>query len=62
MPSCFRLMPGLDDEVMTRTPVAAPPTTMLMAAVSLSDWTKTPPARRRFAAMYSPSSFWGVMG
>jgi len=36
--------------------------TMLMAAVSLSDWMKTPPTLAMFAAMYSPSSFCGVMG
>ena len=33
-----------------------------MAAISLSDWMKTPPASGMRRAMYSVISFWGVMG
>ena len=33
-----------------------------MAAISLSDWMKTPPASVMRFAMYSVSSFCGVMG
>ena len=43
MPSCLRLMPGPLDEVMARAPAAEAPSTMLMAAISLSDWMNTPP-------------------
>ena len=43
MPSCLRLMPGPLDDVMARAPAAEAPSTMLMAAISLSDWMKTPP-------------------
>ena len=62
MPSCLRLMPGLELEVMARAPVAAAPSSMLMLATSLSAWMKTPPASARWALMYSGMSFWGVMG
>ena len=34
---------GDDDEVITRTPEPLAPYTMLIAATSLSAWTKTPP-------------------
>jgi len=37
MPSCFREMPGPEEDVITRTPAAAAPAIMLMAATSLSD-------------------------
>ena len=36
-------MPGLEEEVMTFLPQAAPPYTMLMEAVSLSAWRTTMP-------------------
>jgi hypothetical protein len=36
IPSCFRLMPGLEEEVITLTPARLAPKTMLMAASSLS--------------------------
>ena len=62
MPSCLRLMPGPLDDVMARAPAAAAPSTMLMAAISLSDWMKTPPAPGMRRAMYSVISFCGVMG
>ena len=53
---------GLEDEVMTLDPVDEAPMVILMAATSLSDCTNTPPAMGRFSDMYSPSSFWGVIG
>jgi len=63
MPSCLSEMPGLDDEVMARAPAALAPRIMLMAAISLSAWMKVPPSTLRiFSAMYSVSSFCGVMG
>ena len=63
IPSCLREIPGLEEEVMARAPAALAPRTMLMAAISLSAWMKVPPSTRRmFSAMYSVSSFWGVMG
>ena len=55
-------MPGLLDEVIARAPATEAPSTMLMAAISLSDWMKTPPVSPMRLAMYSVSSFWGVMG
>ena len=63
IPSCLSEIPGLDEEVMERAPAALAPVTMWMAAISLSDWMKTPPSTfLRFSAMYSGSSFCGVMG
>jgi len=63
IPSCLREMPGLDEDVMARAPAALAPSTMLTAAISLSAWMKVPPsAWRMCSAMYSVSSFWGVMG
>jgi len=62
MPSCLRLMPGPLEDVIARAPAAAAPSTMLMAAISLSDWMNTPPAAGRRRAMYSVISFCGVMG
>ena len=62
MPSCFRLIPGPLDDVIARTPAADAPSTMLMAAISLSDWMNTPPLSPMRLAMCSVSSFWGVMG
>jgi len=63
IPSCLREIPGLEEEVMARAPAALAPTTMCMAATSLSDWTKTPPSTcRRRSDMYSGISFCGVIG
>ena len=62
MPSCLRLTPGEEEEVMARTPEAAAPYTMLTAASSDSAWTKTPPLWGMWRDMYSGISFWGVMG
>ena len=44
MPSVLRLMPGEELDVITRTPAAAAPSTMLIAATSLSACKKTPPS------------------
>ncbi len=62
MPSCLRLIPGLLDEVIARAPATLAPRTILMAAISLSDWIKTPPVSGTRFAIYSVSSFCGVMG
>ena len=62
IPSCFRLMPGEEEEVMARMPAPAAPYTMLMAATSDSDCRNTPPALGRWADIYSGTSLWGVMG
>ncbi len=63
MPSCLRLIPGLLDDVMARAPATLAPRTMLIAAISLSDWMNTPPGTSgSLRAMYSPSSFCGVIG
>ena len=63
IPSCLRLMPGLDDDVIALAPVTLAPSTMLMAAISLSAWMNVHPGLRpRLAAMYSVSSVCGVMG
>jgi hypothetical protein len=58
----MRLMPGPEEEVMARVPVQAAPQIMLIPATSLSHCRKTPPASGSLLAMYSKSSFWGVMG
>ena len=60
--SCIRLMPGLDEEVMARSPTAAAPYTMLMAAISLSACMKVPPSSGSLRDMNSGISFCGVMG
>ena len=62
MPSCIRLMPGLEEVVITRAPAMDAPMTMLMEASSLSACTKVPSTSSRRADMYSGTSFWGVMG
>ena len=62
MPSCFKLMPGLDELVIERTPEPAAPYTILMAAISLSACTNTPPISGILTDIYSGTSFCGVMG
>ena len=47
---------------MARMPEAAAPYTMLMAASSLSAWTKTLPCSGMCRDIYSGTSLWGVMG
>ena len=47
---------------MARLPEEAAPYTMLMAATSDSDWTKTRPSLGIWRDIYSGISFWGVMG
>ena len=63
MPSCFRLIPGLDDDVNALAPAMLAPITIFMAANSLSAWTKTPSSRSfKRRAIYSVISFCGVIG
>ena len=62
MPSLFRAMPGLEEEVMLRVPAEAAPYTMLTEATSLSPWTKVPPTSGMRREKYSGISFCGVMG
>ena len=60
----MRLMPGLEEEVITFLPAPAPPYSMLMAATSLSAWNTTMPVRSQglAAVRYSITSLCGVMG
>ena len=62
MPSAMRLNPGLEVETSTRAPVAAAPSAMLIAPISLSAWTKTRPSSGIRRAIHSSSSAWGVIG
>ena len=55
-------MPGLDELVIERTPEPAAPYTILMAAISLSACTNTPPISGILTDIYSGTSFCGVMG
>ena len=57
-------MPGLDEEVMTRLPQAAPPYTILIAAVSLSACRTTIPvvSQGLISVSVSNISDCGVMG
>ncbi len=58
-----RLMPGLEEVVITLPPAILAPMTMLMAAISLSAWVKDAPSSfESRSAMYSGVSFWGVIG
>ena len=56
------LIPGLDDDVITRAPAPAAPYTMLIAATSLSAWRNTPFTCGSLLAIYSISSLCGVIG
>ena len=47
IPSCMSEMPGPDELVMTRVPVAAAPSTMLMLANSLSACRNVAPTLRQ---------------
>ncbi len=62
IPSCIRLIPGLDDEVITRAPAPAPPYTILMDATSLSAWRTIMPRLLPSSARYSKISDCGVIG
>jgi hypothetical protein len=63
MPSCLRLIPGPEEEVITLPPAMLAPITIWMEAISLSAWTKTPPSSfESLSDMYSGISFWGVIG
>ena len=60
--SCIRLMPCPVDAIIARTPHAAAPHTMLIASISLSALTHTPPTCGWRCDMYSRISVDGVMG
>jgi hypothetical protein len=62
IPSCMRLTPCPQDPVAARAPVAAAPSAMLMASISLSALIQTPPAAGSFFAMFSKSSVKGSIG
>ena len=62
MPSCISEMPQLDEEVMAGMPQAPAPSSMLMAATSLSACTNWPPHSGSRRDMVSGISFCGVMG
>ncbi|OQC48921.1 MAG: hypothetical protein BWX58_00914 [Deltaproteobacteria bacterium ADurb.Bin026] len=62
MPSCLRLIPGLLEDVIALAPATLAPSTMFIAAISLSDWIKIPPASGILFAIYSVNSFCGVIG
>ena len=55
-------MPQLDEEVMAGMPQAPAPSSMLMAATSLSACTNWPPHSGSRRDMVSGISFCGVMG
>ena len=57
MPSCLRLIPGLDEDVITRAPAPAAPYTIFIAATSLSACRNVPPTLGSRADMYSGISF-----
>jgi hypothetical protein len=57
MPSAIRLIPGLDVDVIALTPPLDAPATILIAAISLSDWMNTPPSSGSLLAKYSVISF-----
>ncbi len=61
-PSLLSEMPGLEDDVMLRTPADAAPYTMLMAATSLSACKNVPPIFGIRLAMYAAISVCGVIG
>jgi hypothetical protein len=54
--------PGPEEPVMVRSPAAAAPYTMLMAAVSDSAWTNVPPTSGKYLAAASAISLAGVIG
>jgi hypothetical protein len=58
----MRLIPGLDEETRTRAPVAAAPSAILIAPISLSAWMKTRPTSGIRRAIHSSSSACGVIG
>jgi uncharacterized protein YraI len=58
MASCFKLIPGLEEEVIARMPVMLAPITIFMAAISLSAWMKMASSSlANRPDMYSGSSF-----
>ena len=61
-PSCIRLIPGLDEEVIALAPAPAAPYTMLMAASSLYTCMTTITRSLASAVRYSRTSDCGVIG
>jgi len=55
-------MPGLDEDVMARFPVAAAPSTMLIEAISLSAWMKGAAGLRQVKREILGDVVLGVMG
>jgi hypothetical protein len=63
MPSCLRLIPGPEEEVIALPPAMLAPMTIWIEATSLSAWMNTPPSRlESLSDIYSGISFWGVIG
>jgi hypothetical protein len=58
MPSCLRLIPGPEEEVITLPPAMLAPMTIWIEATSLSAWIKTPPSTlESLSDIYSGTSF-----
>jgi hypothetical protein len=57
IPSCIKAIPGEEEEINTDFPATAPPYAILIAASSLSAWTKAPPTFGISLDMYSGISF-----
>jgi hypothetical protein len=58
MPSCLRLIPGPEEEVIALPPAILAPMTIWIEAISLSAWMKTPPSSfESLPDIYSGTSF-----
>jgi hypothetical protein len=58
IPSCFRLIPGPEDEVIALPPAMLAPITIWIEAISLSAWINTPPSKfDSLSDIYSGISF-----
>jgi hypothetical protein len=58
MPSCLRLIPGPEEEVITLPPDMLAPMTIWIEATSLSAWINTPPSSfESLSDIYSGTSF-----
>jgi hypothetical protein len=58
IPSCLRLIPGPEEEVITLPPAMLAPITIWIEATSLSAWIKTPPSTlESLSDIYSGISF-----
>jgi hypothetical protein len=63
IPSCLRLIPGLEEEVIALPPAMLAPMTIWIEAISLSAWMNTPPSNlESLSDIYSGTSFCGVIG